>query len=56
MFRLLMLIAAVLFVVVWFLFIKAMLVLIVVGIVMAGVWIWWEIHELRKAMRTPPGG
>ena len=39
---------------IWFLFFQAIFVLVVFGAVIAGIWIWWEIHALKKAMRTPP--
>lgn len=54
MFRWLMVLGGILFVVFWFLFIKIMLVLIVVGVLLVGFWIWWEIRELRRVMRKPP--
>ena len=41
---------------IWWLFFQAIFVLVVFGAIVAGVWIWWEIHALKKAMRTPPPG
>jgi hypothetical protein len=41
---------------IWWFFFQAILVLVLFGAIVAGVWIWWEIHALRKAMRTPPPG
>ncbi len=41
--------------VVWFLFFQAIFVLVLFAAIVGGVWIWWEIHALKKAMRTPPG-
>ena len=45
---------AVLAFLIWWLFFQAIFVLVVFGAIVAGVWIWWEIHALKKAMRTPP--
>ena len=42
--------AAVLFVLVWFFFIKVMAVLAIVLAVGGGAWIWWEIRQFRKAV------
>ena len=41
---------------IWWLFFQAVVVLVVLGAIVAGVWIWWEVRALRKAMRTPPPG
>ena len=39
---------------IWWLFFQAIFVLVVLGTIVAAVWIWWEIHALKKVMRTPP--
>lgn len=39
----------------WFLF-QAAVVVVAFAAIAAGGWIWWEVHALRKAMRTPPKG
>lgn len=41
---------------IWWLFFQAIFVLVVFAVIIAGVWIWWEIRALGKAMRTPPPG
>ena len=38
---------------IWWLFFQAIFVLVVLGTIVAAVWIWWEIHALKKAKRTP---
>ena len=39
---------------IWLFFFQAALVLVLFAVIVAGIWIWWEIHALKKAMRTPP--
>ena len=39
---------------IWWLFFQAVVVLVVLGAIVAGMWVWWEIHALKKVMRTPP--
>ena len=41
-------------VVFWYLFIKTTLILVGLLVIAAGAWGWWEIRELKKAMRAPP--
>jgi hypothetical protein len=41
---------------IWWLFFQAVVVLVVLGAIVAGIWIWWEVRALRKAMRKPPPG
>ncbi len=54
MFRLWIAAAAIVFYLIWSFFIQATMVLVLVLIVAAGIWGWWEFRQLRKAMRTPP--
>ena len=56
MFRLWIIAGAVLFLVLWNVFIKTVLVLVLVLVGGGAVWGWWEIRQLKKAMRTPPKG
>ena len=41
---------------IWWLFFQTIFVLVVSGSIVAAVWIWWEIHALKKVIRTPPPG
>ena len=45
--------AAVVVFLVWLVFLRTVMALIVPGLIVAAVWGWWEIRELRRAMRTP---
>ena len=54
MFRLWIAAAAVLFFLIWILFFQAIVVLVIFAVVVGCIWIWWEVRELKKAMRTPP--
>lgn len=40
----------------WLIFARTMTLLIILVVIVGAVWGWWEIRELRKAMRTPPKG
>lgn len=46
--------AALAVVLVWLFFLRTILVLVVPGLVLIALWVWWEVRELRRAMRTPP--
>ena len=39
---------------IWWLFFQTIFVLMVFGSIVAAVWTWWEIHALKKVIRTPP--
>lgn len=54
MFRLWLIVGAVLFALIWNFFIKTMMVLVIVLVIGGGIWAWWEFRQLRKAMRKPP--
>ncbi len=56
MFRLWIALGAVLLLLIWNLFIKTVMVLVLVLVIGGGIWVWWEVRRLRKAMRTPPDG
>ncbi len=45
----------VLLVLIWNLFIKAMIVLVIALVIGGGIWGYWEIRHIRKATRKPPG-
>ena len=46
--------AAVVVILVWLLFLRTIVFLVVPALILAAIWGWWEIRELRRAMRTPP--
>jgi len=50
MYRLWIVAGLVLLVLIWFFFVRTMAVLVIGG----GIWGWWKIRRLRKAMRRPP--
>ncbi len=46
--------AAVVVILGWLLFLRTIMFLVVPALILAAIWGWWEIRELRRAMRTPP--
>ena len=48
--------AAVVVVLVWLLFLRTIMFLVVPAFILAAIWGWWEIRELHRVMRTPPKG
>ena len=38
----------------WWIFARTITLLVILLLVAAGVWGWWEVRSLKKAMRTPP--
>ncbi len=46
--------AAVVVILVWLLFLRTIMLLVVPALILAAIWGWWEIRALRRAMRTPP--
>ena len=53
MFRLWIVVGAVLFFLIWNFFVKTMIVLVLVLAIGGGIWMWWELR-LRKATRKAP--
>lgn len=52
--RLWMAVAAAALFVLWLVFVRITSVLVILAVIGGGLWAWWEIRELRKAMRNPP--
>ena len=46
----------ILFVLIWFFLFRITLVLVIVLLLVGGAWGWWEVRQLRRAMRAPRRG
>ena len=46
----------ILFVLIWFFLFRVTLVLVIVLLLVGGAWGWWEVRQLRRAMRAPRRG
>ena len=38
----------------WWVFARTIALLVIVLVVAAGVWGWWEVRALKKAIKAPP--